>query len=368
MTDRHPQCGPEEFASLFLRNTPLLDVRAEVEYARGAFPSAINVPILTTEERHEVGIAYKQRGQQAAIDLGHDRVHGAVREQRIEAWRQLAQRHPDLRLYCWRGGLRSALAQQWLAERGVPVPRVRGGYKALRAFLLDRLTALGPQLRLLRVCGRTGSGKTELLADSPRSVDLEELAMHRGSSFGRRALPPPNQVDFEHRLAIALLQRSTAYPDGPLVIEDEGSRIGAVSLPEPVLIALRQAPRLIVECTLEERVERVLGDYVVGLRAEIRAAHPDGGDERFRDHLLDSLYRIRRRLGDERYRELRVLMESALDRQLGGGGVDAHRAWIERLLREYYDRMYDYQLQQDRAPVLMRASYAEVREYLRSLD
>ncbi|BCB71448.1 hypothetical protein HMEPL2_17990 [Vreelandella aquamarina] len=33
-------------------------------------PGAVNLPLMVDEERHQVGIAYKQQGQQAAIALG----------------------------------------------------------------------------------------------------------------------------------------------------------------------------------------------------------------------------------------------------------------------------------------------------------
>ncbi|HCQ35909.1 MAG TPA: tRNA 2-selenouridine(34) synthase MnmH, partial [Alcanivorax sp.] len=55
---------------------PLLDVRAPVEFAKGAFPTASNLPLLDDNERHRVGIRYKQQGQQAAIDLGNELVSG----------------------------------------------------------------------------------------------------------------------------------------------------------------------------------------------------------------------------------------------------------------------------------------------------
>ncbi|UFH47977.1 hypothetical protein [Pseudomonas sp. KNUC1026] len=36
-------------------------------------------------------------------------------------------------------------------------------------------------------------------------------------------------------------------------------------------------------------------------------------------------------------------MSAALDEQRGSGSVDLHHAWIEGLLREYYDPMYAHQ-------------------------
>ena len=36
----------EDFRQLFLQNVPLMDVRAPVEFAKGAFPQAVNLPLM----------------------------------------------------------------------------------------------------------------------------------------------------------------------------------------------------------------------------------------------------------------------------------------------------------------------------------
>ena len=103
---------------------PLIDLRAPAEFALGAFPGAVNLPLLTDAERAAVGTRYKRCGQQAAIALGEELVSGAVRDARIEAWRGFITAHPTTLLYCWRGGLRSQIAQEWLRDVGVDVSRV----------------------------------------------------------------------------------------------------------------------------------------------------------------------------------------------------------------------------------------------------
>ena len=88
-------------------------------------------------------------------------------------------------------------ARRWLCERsGVLIPRVRGGYKALRRFLIDELQNAAEVLNPLVIGGRTGVGKTLLLRRLPRSLDLEDLAWHRGSTFGRHATPQPERRVF----------------------------------------------------------------------------------------------------------------------------------------------------------------------------
>ena len=89
-------------------------------------------------ERQKVGTCYKQQGQEAAIKLGHQLVNGAVKAERVAAWAAFARANPAGYLYCFRGGLRSQITQQWLKEEaGIEYPRVVGGYKAMRGFLLE---------------------------------------------------------------------------------------------------------------------------------------------------------------------------------------------------------------------------------------
>ncbi|XOT95749.1 tRNA 2-selenouridine(34) synthase MnmH, partial [Alcaligenes pakistanensis] len=64
------------YRDLFLNDVPLMDVRAPIEFSKGAFPGALNLPLMNDEERHQVGICYKQHGQDAAIALGNKLVSG----------------------------------------------------------------------------------------------------------------------------------------------------------------------------------------------------------------------------------------------------------------------------------------------------
>ena len=61
-----------DFESLFLCDTPLIDTRSPGEFAKGSFPSAVNLPLMSDEERAAVGTCYKAFGQDAAVQLGHE--------------------------------------------------------------------------------------------------------------------------------------------------------------------------------------------------------------------------------------------------------------------------------------------------------
>lgn len=44
-------------------DTPLIDVRAPVEFSQSAMPAAINLPLMNDEERAAVGTCYKRQGR-----------------------------------------------------------------------------------------------------------------------------------------------------------------------------------------------------------------------------------------------------------------------------------------------------------------
>lgn len=355
----------EEFDRLLYAGTPLIDVRAEVEFAHGALPGAVNLPILNTAERERVGTCYKRDGQQAAIALGHRLVGGEVREQRTARWCEFLHAHPDAALHCWRGGMRSQLAADWIAAEGVAVRVVAGGYKALRNHLLREIEALSPGAPLVVIGGRTGSAKTVLIRELVGGIDLEGFARHRGSSFGRRVGAPPAQAGFENALAVALLRQRIDAPGAVLFLEDESRQIGPLTVPPDLHCAMKAAPLVILESRFEDRVERILAEYVNEDLAGWLAVDPDGGFGRFAQALLDGLGRIQRRLGGERHREAEGLLRTALAAHERHGDIRAHRDWITLLLREYYDPMYEFQLAKAAERVVCRGDHAAVRAWCR---
>ena len=337
----------DDCAAILGCGRPLIDVRAPSEYARGALPEAVNLPLLYDEERAAVGTTYKRRGRAAAIELGHRLVSGDAKRARIEAWRAFVEGHPDAAIYCARGGLRSEIAQSWLADAGLRQARVAGGFKALRRHCLDVLEGVGER-RFVLVGGRTGSGKTSVLVNARASIDLERLANHRGSAFGALPTPQPPPVAFENALAVELMRLPR---DEPIVLEDESRTIGRLAIPERLYEAMRHAPIALIEADDDTRAANIYREYV------LEAEQP-------RSHLAASLKRIERRLGGVRYSEIKALMDQAFD--TGATAWPLHRRWIVRLLNDYYDPMYDYQLAAKADRVRIRGNAAEIAAALRS--
>lgn len=356
----------DDYAGLLLGQTPLIDVRAPIEFAQGAFPGAVNLPLMNDQEREAVGIEYKQAGQDAAIALGHRLVGGSIREQRTAQWAEFIQAHPDGVIYCFRGGLRSQIAQQWLEQAGYARPRIAGGYKAMRQFLLTNLSERVNASTFMVVGGLTGSGKTDVIEAITHKIDLEGLARHRGSSFGGRAQKQPSQIDFENNLSVELLRLHGAGVE-QLVIEDESHLIGRCAVPHDLRQKTQHSNLIWVTAPLQERVQRIERDYIKSLAQDyVQTFGTDDGLERYQTHLKKSLFNLRKRLGLARYAELDHAMDQALVRQLAHGEFDLHRNWIEPLLTGYYDPMYHYQRQQKQSAVVFEGSVAEVIDFLKS--
>ena len=386
---------------LFLEQTPLLDVRAPVEFAKGAFPAASNLPLLDDLQREQVGIRYREAGQAAAIALGHELITPDLKEQRISAWAEFANNHPDAALYCYRGGLRSQTVEQWLAEAGVKLPRIAGGYKRMRQYLLEQIAYSAGHLPLIILAGRTGTGKTRLLLRLPFYIDLEGLARHRGSSFGRLLEQQPTAGNFENSLAIELLHYrrvsmnnngvdtssnslAGTRPVSPLVLEDEGRLIGRIALPADLKERMSRAPAIMLEASLAERIAVVKADYIMDLSERYCRRHReilkrDGetcndlpaatdtvritGLDAFADYHRAALGRIRKRLGGQRTKTVLQLFERAFSEHRSGNDTGLYDDYIEFLLHEYYDPMYDYQLANKQRDILFSGSADQIVQW-----
>jgi tRNA 2-selenouridine synthase len=101
----------------------------------------------------------------------------------------------------------------------VDYPLIVGGYKALRQAAIQ-LTEELVQRPIVLIGGCTGNGKTQLVCAQPDGIDLEGLAHHRGSSFGRTLQEQHQQATFENHLAVAMLKKSGQQTRW--VLEDEG--------------------------------------------------------------------------------------------------------------------------------------------------
>jgi len=239
----------------------VIDARSPAEYAEDHIPGAVNLPVLSDEERARVGTIYTQESPFRARRIG-----GALVARNIAAhlegplagheggWQPL--------LYCWRGGQRSGAFALWLGQVGWRARTLRGGYQSYRRAVVAQLYGRTLPHRLLLLDGNTGTAKTALLARvaerGGQVLDLEGLANHRGSVLGLRPGGQPGQKAFESRLAAAL---AALDPARAVLVEAESSKVGDRLVPPSLWAAMRQAPRLRVTATPEARARYLVAAY-----------------------------------------------------------------------------------------------------------
>ncbi|OUW20248.1 MAG: tRNA 2-selenouridine(34) synthase MnmH [bacterium TMED161] len=248
----------EHKMSIIKNDTPLIDLRAPIEFNKGAMPSSINIPILNNEQRASVGIKYKNEGGGSAEKLGFNLVKDKKNEL-VSMWKKFIKENPDTYIYCMRGGRRSQIAQQWLNDEGINVPFIKGGYKTLRQSCIEILNSVNDdQKEWIILAGRTGTGKTTILKDLNSAIDLEGHAHHRGSAFGGLAEEQPTVINFENNLASEYIKHDSKI----LFLEDECRRIGKLSIPNAWYEKMEKAKIVTIELDIEERISNIAMEYV----------------------------------------------------------------------------------------------------------
>ncbi len=261
----------------------LIDVRAPSEFAEDHLPGAINLPVLSDEERARVGTIYTQESAFDARKIGAALVaRNAARHlegplaNKPGGWRPL--------VYCWRGGQRSGSFATILGQVGWRVDVIAGGYRSYRRLVVQALYDAPWPTPIMLLDGYTGSAKTEILqrvaALGHQVIDLEGMARHRGSLFGARAAGQPSQKGFESQIAGAL---AGFDPGRPVLIEAESSKVGNLIVPQALWKAMRAAPRLQIDAPRDARAAFLarayadLTDDPEALNARLEALRPYHG-------------------------------------------------------------------------------------------
>jgi tRNA 2-selenouridine synthase len=300
----------------FLANSqlPVIDVRSPAEFAQGHIPGAVNIALFDDAERATVGKLYKSAGREAAIMRGLDIV-GPKMSGFVKAARRVAP-GKEIRIHCWRGGMRSESLAWLFSTAGFEVSVLEGGYKNYRRYIRQ---ALASEAKYIILSGKTGTGKTEILhalqQQGEQVLHLEGLAHHKGSAFGSIGeLPQPTTEQFENDLFEAL---KILDPEKPIWIEDESRSIGKVIIPDSFFTKMRNSTVISLDMPQPLRIRRLVKDY---------AAYPA-------DELIDALQHIMRRLGGQHAATaIAAIRESDFETAI-------------RITLDYYDKTYAFGLE-----------------------
>lgn len=289
----------------------LLDVRSEKEFSQGHIPGAVNIPLLNDDHRRQVGITYKSNGKDAAVLKGFDLVGERFSDFIREVKKLTVEKH--LMLYCWRGGMRSAIMSWVLGMGGFKTFLLKGGYKAFRKAVFE---ILEEPRRVVVVGGKTGSGKTEVLAELKKMgeqvICLETLASHRGSAFGALGMPPqPRNEMFQNMLAGEWMNVDS---NKILFLENESLTIGPILLPKGIYEAIRNSPVVELVMSKAQRTKRIVEEY---------GKFPV-------ENLIVNTEKLSKRLGGLRTKQ-------AVEALQQGDKLK----WVDEILN-YYDQAYQY--------------------------
>ena len=240
----------------------IIDARSEDEYALDHLPGAVNWPVLNNEERIFVGTMYKQVNAFEAQKHGAAMVAANIARHIQREVLELPKNWQPL-IYCWRGGKRSGSLSLVLGQIGFKVNLIEGGYKAFRAAIVEDIPRRVAPLQFKVISGPTGSGKTRLLyalaAEGAQVLDLEDLACHRSSVLGHiPGQPQPSQKRFDTLVWQAL---RSFDPTRPVFVESESRKVGNLSIPESLMLAMRDSPCFELQLSLDERVALLMEDY-----------------------------------------------------------------------------------------------------------
>ncbi len=299
----------------------IIDVRTPGEFIKGHIPGALNIPLLSNEERVLVGTVYKQKGRDEAVLLGL-KIVGPKLATFVEEAKSLVKAD-RVKIYCWRGGMRSQSMAWLLQTGGMQTSTLHEGYKAYRQWVLQ---TIGEQRSIRLIGGLTGSGKTELLQklslQGEQVLDLEDLAQHSGSSYGGlNSFQQPTQEQFENEIAQCW---QTFSSERPVWVEDESRMIGKCKIPDSLFAQMRDAPLFVIESNQEMRINQLLKNYG---KASI-------------SQLIDATKRIERKLGIERTQKV----ISHLQNQNFTSAIE--------IILDYYDKMYTDSLKKRHQPII----------------
>lgn len=307
-----------------LRHPLIVDVRSPCEHEEERIVGSVNIPLLSNEERVQVGTVYAQNGEMQARRLAVNIISPKIPDiiDQIFALRRSGQ---ALVVHCWRGGLRSEVVASMLSVVGLECFRLTGGYKAWRKQVLTDFQNDFYEFQLIVLHGFTGVGKTEVLRELKKSgqnvLDLESLANHRGSVFGGMGLGvQPTQKNFEAELWQCL----DSFDCKLVFVEAESRKIGKLALPDCVFNRIQSGVPILVNGSMDSRANRIIDDYCqIGSESAEEAKR--------------SLLQLKERLGRRKAQELQELFEQ-----------DRRQEAVRELLMHYYDPLYTKEIERHR--------------------
>jgi len=328
----------------------LIDVRSPEEYYKGHMPNSINIPIFNNEERSIIGKKYKYSGRENAVREGFKIIENKIdklinkfilikKELHISTIDKYIN-DTHIKIYCARGGMRSQ-SMSWLLEKfNYNCITLNGGYKTYRNWVLN---IFKDKQKIIVIGGKTGTRKTKILNKLKslgyQILDFENLANHRGSSFGGLGMKEqPTNEHYENLIAEDLHKINKK---NFIFVEAESPNIGKNRIPHEFYKQMKNSNRIEIIRDENIRIKELINTY----------------SKYNKNDLKESVLKISKRLGPQR-------TKSAID------SID-NEDWenVCKSVLDYYDRCYEHELKdKDDVKILdmkVRTDYEIINEIVK---
>jgi tRNA 2-selenouridine synthase len=126
----------------------------------------------------------------------------------------------------------------------------------------------------------------------------------------------------------------------------------------------KESKIIILRASIEERIQISLKAYVIDMIKKFTTEDPINGTDNFSNYWLNSLFKIKKRLGGLRYDLLLNQLNIALNNHKDNNDLSDFLPLIESLLVDYYDPMYDFQISNKKQRVVYEGNFNEVTNFL----
>ena len=331
----------------------LIDVRSPEEYYKGHMPNSISIPIFNNEERSIIGKKYKYYGRENAVREGFKIIENKIdkiinkfilikKEFDISTIDKTAN-DTYIKIYCARGGMRSQ-SMLWLLEKfHYPCITLNGGYKTYRNWVLN---IFKDRQKIIVIGGKTGTRKTKILeklkALGYQILDFENLANHRGSSFGGLGMKEqPTNEQYENLIAEDLNKFNKKKF---IFVEAESANIGKNRIPHELYKQMKNSKRIEIIRNEKIRIKELINTY----------------SKYKKNDLKESVLKITKRLGPQR-------TKSAIN------SID-NEDWenVCKSVLDYYDRCYEHELKDKKdvnvLDMNLRTDYEIINEIIKIIS
>lgn len=308
--------------ALSIKDAVMIDVRSPKEFNEDTIPGAINIPILSDEEREQVGYLYKQVNREKAKESGLQYASNKL----VDFYKEIKSISDSKKapvLFCYRGGMRSSSVATIMDIMSLRVYVLEGGYKSYRSYVMDNLPTFAEKFKFIVLHGYTGVGKTKLLNDLENKdmqvIDIEGLAKNSGSVFG--SLAYKSNSNSQKAFESLLLRNYQTLESNIVFTESESKRVGRVILPDFMFNDMENGYHVLIKTNMKNRVKNIMEDYV-----DIDI--PDRNNK-----IVAAINKLRKRLGNDKVDEL-----------IQEVNTGDYSSAIVALMVDYYDPLYEYSI------------------------